>query len=296
MHSACRPLPVLAANFIGELSRVSVRLVPGIAAELQLPIPAGSWKRFIHSLEETAHSVISDMIVMRPSDRRRARLMFLALDSRRIPLLFVKLTRNPPNSLADQMLKKLDQLEASFWYPRARGSGTLEDDAGVKWWYSIDEPMPQGPHWPARLSPAYRRHVAATISQLAEPPEPNLFAIHGDLAPWNVRQIGGGRRAIIDWENATWAPAGADEMWHAVTHSLIGGTSSERVARNAERALRRFYSRSEISAAAAFWIKERSVDEPAEVVQDIARSRRLMAFERRLGSVLTQLRVGLEAV
>jgi hypothetical protein len=52
--------------------------------------------------------------------------------------------------------------------------------------------------------------------------------MHGDFTPWNLRQLRGGALVLVDWENAGWAPPGADEVfyratWAALRHRLPGG-------------------------------------------------------------------------
>lgn len=290
MHSACRPVAVLAANSIGELARIAVWLVPGRSSEFAPPISEPVWRDLLASLEEAAGARLPEMVVMRPSDPRRARLMWLALDERRRARLFVKLTRNPPNPLARRLLTALAVAEPPFWFPRERVGGTVEDPPGLPWSYAADEPMPAGPHWPARLTASQRHGLAASISALVPAERVGLVAVHGDLGPWNVRRLGGGRLAIVDWENATWAPPAADEMWHALTGRLIGRRPPAAVAEMTRAELGRFFDAGQVASAARFWLRRWEEDEPAEVVEGVPKSGKLRSFEKRLQSALTALR------
>jgi Phosphotransferase enzyme family len=47
--------------------------------------------------------------------------------------------------------------------------------------------------------------------------------MHGDLTPWNVRRVAN-RGWIIDWEDAAWAPPGADRAYLAATSSAVFGS------------------------------------------------------------------------
>lgn len=285
LHSGCKPLVVLANNMAGRLSQVSVHLVPSTKSAFTPPLSPSGWKDLIERLEGHARSPLPELLIMRPADDRRARLMMLPLDSRRRPVFFVKLTRNPPNTLAEQMLAAIASKSARFWYPRQQARGVMEDPAGVRWWYSIDEPMPPGPHWPARLSPAERHDLTTFISGLLPPSDPYNQSAHGDLGPWNVRRLSHDRLAVLDWENARWAPAAADEMWHSVTHRMISPTDPRRVAARTWSELAEFYDPANIRRSAAFWTNRWHEDEPEEVGAETPKSERLRAFERRLAKV-----------
>lgn len=290
MHSGCRPAAVLVNNVAGLLSQASVRLLPATRTQFVPPLSLPAWDNLIERLEEHARTSLPEMLVMRPSDKRRARLMMLAMDAHRRPVLFVKLTRNPPNLLAEQMLAAMASHNAPFWYPRLQGRGVVEDPAGTRWWYSIDEPMPPGPHWPARLSSIERHELARFIGTLLSPqPDPHTRSSHGDLGPWNVRRLAGKRLAVIDWESAMWAPEVADEMWHSVTSRLIGRANPQRVAARVRSELAQLYDQAAIIRAAAFWMTRWNGDEPEEVLVGIAKSQRLQEFERRLATVLELL-------
>ena len=46
--------------------------------------------------------------------------------------------------------------------------------------------------------------------------------MHGDFAPWNLRQLRGGSLVLVDWENAGWAPPRADEVFYRATRAALG--------------------------------------------------------------------------
>jgi hypothetical protein len=45
--------------------------------------------------------------------------------------------------------------------------------------------------------------------------------MHGELAPWTVRELASGDLIILDWENAAWAPPGADEVFYRASVSAL---------------------------------------------------------------------------
>ena len=47
--------------------------------------------------------------------------------------------------------------------------------------------------------------------------------MHGDFAPWNLRQLRGGSLALIDWEDAGFGPPGADEVFYQATSAALWG-------------------------------------------------------------------------
>jgi thiamine kinase-like enzyme len=50
--------------------------------------------------------------------------------------------------------------------------------------------------------------------------------MHGDFAPWNLRQTGGGALFLIDWEAAGWGPPGADEVFYRATAAALAERTS----------------------------------------------------------------------
>ena len=46
--------------------------------------------------------------------------------------------------------------------------------------------------------------------------------MHGDLTPWNIRTVGG-EQWLIDWEDAQWAPPGADAAYFDLTRRALTG-------------------------------------------------------------------------
>lgn len=47
--------------------------------------------------------------------------------------------------------------------------------------------------------------------------------MHGDLTPWNLRRLRDGRLTLLDWEDASWGPDGADEVLYRATEAALSG-------------------------------------------------------------------------
>jgi hypothetical protein len=54
--------------------------------------------------------------------------------------------------------------------------------------------------------------------------------MHGDFAPWNLRQLHRNSLVLVDWEDAGWAPPGADEVFYHATQAALRHRVAERCA------------------------------------------------------------------
>jgi hypothetical protein len=110
----------------------------------------------------------------------------------------------------------------AFRMPRLLDAGEV---AG--WSFCAVEPLPFALHrMPAH--PPLERVVGDLVRALAEMPRPaetppHWEPMHGDLTPWNLREVGGGELHLVDWEHAGWGPPHAEEVLYRATESAIGG-------------------------------------------------------------------------
>jgi thiamine kinase-like enzyme len=108
----------------------------------------------------------------------------------------------------------------TFVVPRPLGAGTA---AG--WHYLASAPLPRGLHSPPRDPPlkAIVQEIEAALAGLRRPPQtPDHWRpMHGDLTPWNLRQLRGGSLVLVDWENAGWGPPQADEVFYRATEAVL---------------------------------------------------------------------------
>ncbi len=109
---------------------------------------------------------------------------------------------------------------ATFLYPVVTGTGSLGDMA-----YLTTTSVLNGFHRPPRRPPLEEivSEVQAVLEPLPRGPEvrPEWVPIHGDLTPWNLRESKLGL-SLIDWEDATWGPSGADELLYTETARFVG--------------------------------------------------------------------------
>ena len=140
------------------------------------------------------------------------------------PIAFVKLRQGDSVNLSNETLA----LEAVWSYrPKAfQVPEPLRSGSAVGWHYLATAPLPPGPHRPPRRAPlpAILEEVAAALAGLPQRREtPDHWRpMHGDFAPWNLRQLRGGSLALVDWEAAGWAPPGADAVFYAASWAALG--------------------------------------------------------------------------
>jgi hypothetical protein len=107
----------------------------------------------------------------------------------------------------------------SFRVPHLRGSGRVQH-----WRWLGYEVIGSRPHGPVRridraLTDEVTALVEAALPRPAEVPS-HWRGCHGDLTPWNLRQCGRSKW-LIDWEDARWAPPGADAVYFAAVRSAL---------------------------------------------------------------------------
>jgi Phosphotransferase enzyme family len=139
------------------------------------------------------------------------------------PIAFVKLRHGDCGSLSNERRA----LDAVWRYrPRAfRVPEPLQSGSAAGWHYLVCAPLPPGLHRPPRRPPlaAILEEVDEALAGLPRPSEtPDHWRpMHGDFAPWNLRQLRGGSLVLVDWEDAGWAPPGADDVFYRATHAAL---------------------------------------------------------------------------
>lgn len=285
LHAACRPVAVAANNLVGQVARASLRLVPGRRTPLEFPFGQGvvdEIRRRVQGWEASHH-----VAMMSPADTRRARAILMPLDPAGRPTAFVKVTRDPPNPLAVAMLDGLTRRDPGFLFPQVRDVIQIGD-----WWVTLEDPLPQVPHRPARLDPDLLNSVVSAIHGLVPNEGRDQRPAHGDLGPWNVREYDGIGLVIIDWEYAAFAPPATDQVWHAVTFRLTTSRrSGESVGAEARDELRSFYDDGQLRDAAEFLTNRWHDGEPVEIRPDTSKSQSLLKSELRLARALDRFMV-----
>jgi Phosphotransferase enzyme family len=105
--------------------------------------------------------------------------------------------------------------------------------------FRVPRPLGHGENWilleamPPRPTRPWRHPPIDTITGeitdrlatvLPRPPgvADHWAPMHGDLTAWNLRAAGR-QRWLIDWEDAAWAPPGADRVYYAATMGAVFG-------------------------------------------------------------------------
>jgi phosphotransferase family enzyme len=154
----------------------------------------------------------------------------LLLLRRGSPIAFVKLRQGDDGHLSNEqraLMAVWSYGPRAFLVPEPLDSGSLDD-----WHYLALAPLPPELHRPARNPPlaAILEDVAAALAALPRlPGTPQHWRpMHGDFAPWNLRQLRGGSLVLVDWENAGWAPPGADEVFYRAAWAALRYRRAER--------------------------------------------------------------------
>jgi hypothetical protein len=287
LSAACRPAGLAAAWALGASTRYSVRLTSLPASSP--PLPAIDWYAWARVWLPDVASPPARWVIGLPADRRRRRFHLLIPDQTGTPLAFAKFTTNPMSEQAVRARMLLDSRPpATFWTPRLLGQAQVGG-----WWFTIDEAMPNGFHRPAQLCPDVRRNMTEEIQDLlaglATTP-PGQTVIHGDFGPWNVRRTHDGTVVVLDWEEVSVGPRGADELWHELNSVLIARRYRRSPADSVRRALGD-REPDEITTAASFWLVRLSRPEASEIESAEAPGRpqgRLLRLQRHTLEVLSQ--------
>lgn len=281
MHGACRAVAVAAHNFTGALAALSIKFVPGRGVDWSPPTELGQLETVTRKLIASTDRTPSWWVVQVPSDRRRRRFNLLVLDKDRRPLSFIKLTTNPLNALAVRAQSIFSERPpTTFWAPSLLFSGRLEG-----WSYTALTPMPNVAHWPARLTPSGRHAIVEEFQQLIGH-SADALPIHGDFGPWNVRRMANSVLAVVDWEEMTFGPPAADELWHSVCR-----WAERRSANSIQAVLAELphYSSGTIRGAARFWVDRLRRPEAEEVDQRLAMPDHLASSGTSRGNLLQKL-------
>jgi hypothetical protein len=216
-----RSKPAALAAQWGLYAAVAVlgpRIVPGDRVRWVPPGGSARWRALAARV-----GPFDDLALYERPQASRTGLAAVLLRAGR-PVGFLKL-REDPAELDREHLAMVALTRArpeTFRLPRVLDRGETAD-----WHWLVMEAMPPRPAAPARRVPLSR--MVADIQRCLEPllPPQDVPAhwrpMHGDLTPWNLRRCGRGLPWLIDWEDATWAPPGADQVYYAATSAAALG-------------------------------------------------------------------------
>jgi glycosyltransferase involved in cell wall biosynthesis len=254
LYTPCLPRGIWAQRAATVcVAIVGPRVLPGPSFPW-IPMSEMEWLELSEALRREV-GVFDDVAGYSRLQVSRAGVALLLLH-RGSPTAFVKLRRGDSGSLANEK-RALD----AVWSYRPRTfqiPEPLQFGCAGGWHYLVSAPLPPGLRRPPRNPPlpTILEEIDAALDGLPRPPEaPDHWRpMHGDFAPWNLRELRRGSLALIDWENAGWAPPGADEILYRATWAAISRRAPARCASH---------------EAVEFW-RERVPDRP-----DSARDERL---------------------
>lgn len=262
LYAPCRRRAVAAHR----LARTAVRLLgpaalPGEAGAWDSGIPDDVWPELAAEWTQSL-GAFDDMAGYRRSTDR-AGLSVLLL-RRGAPLAFLKIRERDSGGLEWER-RTLERVNAAplreVMAPRPLAAACVRG-----WHYLAMTPLPPVLHHPPSRAPLERitNEIGAALAGLerAAGVPAHWRPMHGDFTPWNLRAAGD-RLFLVDWEDAGWAPPGADlVLYRAVQTAMDLG--------------RPWYGAS--VEAAAFWLQRVTARSPRA-----ARDRRLtIALQREL--------------
>ena len=218
-------------------------VLPGRRHEWHPPMDVATWSGLLLAWRDQLGEFDAFAVYERPQASRNGIALLLLRGGRRIA--FVKV-RSAPDSLVKERLI-LDAL-AERPHTTFRAARVVAAGAVDKWHWLAMTPLE-----PAALRAGVSVPCAAINREVAELlgdrlPKPagtpdHWQPAHGDLVPWNVRLNADGIW-LLDWEDAGWAPPGADEAYYdavrnVVYGSRLGSVSSETAAFWSERIAQR---------------------------------------------------------
>lgn len=263
MYTACRPVPVAAQQALWLIARTfGGCALPGPREAWRPALPESTLDAFVEDWRKLAGGRLDALAGYERLQSERQAVVLMACAGRRSTLIRVRRDRG---SLALERRISAAAGERpglGFRVPTEVGAGKQDG-----WHWVAYEAISTRPHRPVRhltagLTDAVTDLVESVIPRPAGVPA-HWRACHGDLNPWNLRRTGR-TMWLIDWEDAGYAPPGADEVYfRAVTATL----------RRATPAALSFPSA--FDEAVAYWT-ERVTNRP-EVDQDAELRPRLLA-------------------
>ena len=223
LYTPCRRLTV-AAHLVAwtAASVVGPRALPGRRRDPFLAIGPPLWEALCAAWRGGVGAFDNAAVYQRRQQSRQGIAALLLAEDR--PIAFVK-ARPAPSTLAvesDALARVHLQGEKPFTAPRALAQG-----CALGWDWLALSPLPPRPHRPARRPPV-AAIVAAVQTSLHARHRPSgapahWRPMHGDLAPWNLRRLAGGRLVLIDWEDSSWGPPAADEVYYEASVAALTG-------------------------------------------------------------------------
>ena len=159
-------------------------------------------------------------VLERPQSTRPGMGVLAVIDRRVAAYVRLQPARHAPVSEHDVLRAVAGFAPRSFSAPAPLGAGVAGD-----WEWIATAPMRSRLHradWTSDPHVLAGEISAALGTVLGPPPRPGWVAIHGDLAPWNLRRSRR-RTVLFDWESVDHGPPGADAAYLEATRATVRG-------------------------------------------------------------------------
>jgi hypothetical protein len=223
LYAPCRPKGQLIRWFAWRsVGLCGPRVLPGRPVEWLPPMETGIWEELSSGWRGSVGRFNGLAIHERSQASRRGFAALLLLDGD--PVGFVKV-RDGDGEPVQNEFRALEALRFSrpsaFEVPEPLAVGTIEG-----WDYLVTTALAPSLHR-VPSAPPIEDILADVRAGLAALPRSNVLPehwqpMHGDFTPWNLRQRRDGTRFLIDWEDASWAPPGADATFYWAVSSVLG--------------------------------------------------------------------------
>ena len=225
LYAPCKRRAIWAqrAAWLG-VRLVGPAFLPGQSREWRPPLDPDGWDALLETLCSTtgkfdAIAGYQRLQVSRPG-------FALLLLRRGSPIAFVKLRQGPDAPFLNEARAQAEVWRfgpRSFSVPKPLGVGEASG-----WHYFAVGALPPRLHRPPHNPPLNAIVAEITQALAGLPMIPDTPAhwrpMHGDFTPWNLRSVGKGL-CLIDWEDAAWAPPGADEVLYRASQAALRGRS-----------------------------------------------------------------------
>jgi hypothetical protein len=178
-----------------------------------------------HALRSDIVSAVGSFDTMAVYERREGRPgMLLLLIDGATPVAFLKAHGGDGAAIAREnraLTAMWRTALETFRVPQPLLTGWRGD-----WHFIVTSAMPPRLHRSLRQAPpgAMLTEIEHGLSALSRPDDTpdDWVPAHGDLTPWNLRRVDSGVPYLIDWEEAGWAPPGADAALYGATARTVG--------------------------------------------------------------------------
>jgi glycosyltransferase involved in cell wall biosynthesis len=229
MYAPCATRGVLAHRVaLLATSIFGPRVLPGRSSVWTPPMPPDVWENLQACWRREVGEFDSMAIYERVQVHRPGLALLLLRHDE--PVAFVKLRQ----VVGTDVRREAAALEAlakygpsTFFVPNMLGAGSV-----ASWHYVSVEPIPGRRHKVVSHPPIelIAREIRVALADLPKPEgtPSHWVPMHGDLTPWNLRELADRRIVLTDWEESGWGPPGADEILYRATASASLGEASGR--------------------------------------------------------------------